>query len=114
MDCHSSKTVWPWYSYVAPVSWFVEKDVRNGRDHMNLSEWDQYTFKQRERLLAEIASEVKNREMPLPQYGLVHRNATLSEADTDLLYAWARVERRKVKALLPVVSKIAGESVCGH
>jgi hypothetical protein len=22
-DCHSNETVWPWYSDVAPVSWFV-------------------------------------------------------------------------------------------
>jgi hypothetical protein len=36
-DCHSNQTIWPWYSYVAPVSWLVERDVRRGRDHMNLS-----------------------------------------------------------------------------
>jgi hypothetical protein len=104
MDCHSNQTVWPWYSYVAPMSWLVEKDVRRGRDHLNFSEWDQYTFKQREKLLADIASVVKNREMPLPQYILIHRHARLSDADTDVLYGWARVERRRVKAMLPVVS----------
>jgi hypothetical protein len=40
-DCHSEKTVWPWYSYVAPMSWLIEKDVQQGRSHMNLSHWDQ-------------------------------------------------------------------------
>jgi hypothetical protein len=102
IDCHSNQTVWPWYSYVAPVSWLVERDVRRGRDHMNLSTWDEYSFNQRQKLLADIASAVKNREMPLPQYTLVHRNAELSEADADTVYNWARAERRRVKSLHPL------------
>ncbi len=76
---------------------------------MNLSDWHQYTFKQQEQLLADIASAVKNREMPLPQYALVHRDAKLSDADTDLVYGWARVERRRLKASVPVVSTSAGQ-----
>lgn len=103
MDCHSNRTVWPWYSYVAPMSWLVERDVRRGRDHMNLSDWHQYNLNRQENLLADIASAVKNGEMPLPQYTLVHRNAKLSIADTDLVYGWARIERRKLKAGLTVV-----------
>lgn len=108
MDCHSNQTAWPWYSYVAPMSWLVEKDVRQGRDHINFSEWDQYSFKQREKFLADVASAVKNRQMPLPQYTLIHPDARLSDADMDVLYAWARVERRRLKATLPVVPSSAG------
>lgn len=100
MDCHSNRTVWPWYSYVAPVSWLVERDVRGGRDHMNLSAWHQYSLKQQQQLLADIGSAVKNREMPPPQYTLVHRDARLSDAETDIVYAWARAQRRKLKAIL--------------
>ena len=81
---------------------------------MNFSEWDQYTFKEREKLFAEIASAVKNREMPLHQYTLMHRDAKLSDADTDLLYAWARVERRRLKAMTPVVPTNAGPPAGSH
>jgi hypothetical protein len=98
VDCHSSQTAWPWYSYVAPLSWLVERDVSRGRDHMNLSEWQQYTFKEKEKLLADIASAVRNGAMPLPQYTLVHRDARLSDADRDTVYDWARRERRKLRA----------------
>lgn len=98
MDCHSNQTAWPWYSYVAPASWLVERDVRRGRDHMNLSEWQQYSFKQREKLLADIASVVKNGDMPLHQYTLVHREARLSDRQRDRIYQWARVERRRLRA----------------
>ena len=39
IDCHSYKTVWPWYSKVAPISWLLVSDVNEGRKHFNLSNW---------------------------------------------------------------------------
>jgi len=41
-NCHSERTEWPWYSYIAPIGWFIEKDVQQGRDHMDFSRWDEY------------------------------------------------------------------------
>lgn len=114
MDCHSNHTVWPWYSYVAPISWLVERDVSKGREHLNFSEWDQYTFKRRQELLAHIATAVKNREMPLPQYTLMHHDARLSSTDTDVLYGWARAERRRIKAMLSFVPTSAHEPEGSH
>jgi hypothetical protein len=99
-DCHSNQTVWPWYSYVAPMSWLVERDVRQGRDHMNFSRWPEYSLQQQQKVLADVASALKNREMPLPQYALMHREAKLSDAEIDIIYRWARLERRRVKAAL--------------
>ena len=48
-DCHSNETNWPWYSYVAPVSFLVASDVQNGRKRVNFSEWDKYDEKKREK-----------------------------------------------------------------
>lgn len=39
-DCHSNQTVWPWYSYAAPVSWLIERDVEQGRRRLNFAEWN--------------------------------------------------------------------------
>ena len=39
-DCHSNETGWPWYSRVAPVSWFVADHVNEARSHLNFSDWD--------------------------------------------------------------------------
>ena len=47
-DCHSDHTVWPWYSNIAPVSWLVAKDVRNGRAKMNFSQWGKIPESKRE------------------------------------------------------------------
>jgi len=97
-DCHSERTVYPWYSYVAPSSWLVESDVSGGRRHMNLSRWDQYPLARRERLLSEIANQVKDGDMPLPQYLLIHRNAVLSPADVTAIFQWTQAERARLIA----------------
>src|SRR5580658_9600689 len=42
-NCHSERTVWPWYSYMPPISWMIENDVYQARKHMNISRWQDYT-----------------------------------------------------------------------
>jgi hypothetical protein len=98
-NCHSEKTQWPWYSYVAPMSWLVENDVQRARDHMNFSEWDQYGIEKRQELLARLAAEVRSRQMPPARYTLLHSSAKLSDAELDRIYRWARTERRRLKQL---------------
>ena len=98
-NCHSEKTDWPWYSYVAPVSWLVENDVHKARSHMNLSGWDQYSLEEKQDRLAEMAAAVRSRQMPPPRYTVVHRSAKLSQPELDRIYEWARNERRRLKSL---------------
>ena len=98
-NCHSQHTEWPWYSYVAPVSWLVESDVYNARSHMNLSGWDQYSLQEKQDHLAELAAAVRSRQMPPPRYTLMHRSAKLSEPELERIYQWARGERRRLKSL---------------
>ena len=38
-DCHSNQTVYPWYANVAPVSWWLQHHVDEGREHLNFSVW---------------------------------------------------------------------------
>jgi Haem-binding domain len=63
-DCHSHETVWPWYSYVAPVSWWVAKDVHQGREELNFSTWDAYSTKERVEKMQESWEEVEEGAMP--------------------------------------------------
>ncbi len=88
-DCHSNRTVWPWYSAIAPVSWLVADDVQEGRSHLNFSEWGTYKRKRQASRLEGISSEVDRDQMPLPSYVLLHSNAKLTEEDKDLLCDWA-------------------------
>jgi hypothetical protein len=104
-NCHSERTHWPWYSYVAPVSWLIENDVWKARGHMNLSVWDQYTVEKRQELLGELAAAVRSRQMPPPRYTLMHSSAKLSAAESDQIYRWARGERRRLRSMNPPASE---------
>jgi cytochrome c len=96
-NCHSQQTKWPAYSYLPVVSWALEKDVAEARRHMDLSRWNQYSAEERADLLARIASEVRNRQMPLPRYRLLHPEARLSDADIQTIYEWTKAERRAIR-----------------
>ena len=91
-DCHSNNTRWPWYSYIAPVSWLIAQDVNNGREKINYSEWGNYSLTDQVSNFDDIAKMVKNGEMPLPKYLFLHSDAKLTDADKDLLIKWAKAE----------------------
>ena len=97
-DCHSDTTKYPWYSYVAPVSVLINDDVKRGREHLNLSEWQVYSIVRRQRALSEIANQVKDRGMPLSMYLLLHPSAKLSDADIRTVFNWTQRERLRLIA----------------
>jgi len=86
-DCHSNETTWPWYSRIAPVSWLVSGDVKEGRAHMNLSEWNFLSPDASAIKLREACQEVKEGGMPLWQYRLMHPEARLTQQDIDRICA---------------------------
>jgi hypothetical protein len=79
-DCHSNETEWPVYSYVAPMSWLVRRDVEEGRDALNFSTWDQG-----EQESDDGAEAVEDGEMPPSQYTLLHPDARLSDDEERIL-----------------------------
>jgi hypothetical protein len=79
-DCHSNQTGWRWYSYVAPASWLVARDVNGGRRHMNFSAWDQP-----QKHAEHVSEEVKSGDMPPWFYLPLHPSAKLSDAEKLLL-----------------------------
>ncbi len=88
-DCHSNETRWPWYSYVAPVSWIVAQHVHMGRQHFNFSTWDDYDPEDRIDIIEEMYEEAEDGEMPLPIYLKMHSDAKLTPEDLQILNQWA-------------------------
>ena len=82
-DCHSNETRWPWYSYVAPVSWLVAKDVEEGREDLNFSRWSQG-----EQEVDEILEEVQKGKMPMKIYLTTHPGAKMGAEDVAVLEKW--------------------------
>ncbi len=72
-DCHSNETVWPWYSNIAPVSWLVARDVTEGRDEMNFSDWSRTSQRAQK-----IIREIEEGRMPPSFYLPLHPEARLS------------------------------------
>ncbi|MBK9715602.1 MAG: heme-binding domain-containing protein [Kouleothrix sp.] len=81
-DCHTNQTTWPWYSSVAPVSWLIQRDVNEGRQKFNISEWGRPRNKG-----DEAAKTVRKDDMPPWFYTPIHPDAKLSTAELQTLIA---------------------------
>jgi hypothetical protein len=98
-DCHSNETKWPWYSYVAPTSWFVVGHVNNGRRYINFSNWvrpGKEPLDSIDRLKA-MCRDVRKGDMPLTSYKLIHWNSWLSADDVDKICEWSEAEQKRLR-----------------
>ena len=95
-DCHSYKTDWPWYGYVAPVSWWLAHHMEEAREEMNLSDWGLMAHEKQAELREEIWEEVEEGEMPLPAYRWVHAKARLDDRQLEVLEAWSHGEVSRI------------------
>lgn len=87
-DCHSNETKWPWYSYVAPISFLIVNDVKEGREKLNFSEWNKYDDVRKLKLKEEIWEEVEKDDMPLPVYTYSHPNSKLDFMKKEKIKKW--------------------------
>jgi hypothetical protein len=95
-DCHSNNTTWPWYTNVAPVSWFIADHVEEGRRHLNFSEWGKGDERRQRKKLEEICEEVTDGAMPLSSYTPLHPQAKLTPEDIKTLCDWTEAERARL------------------
>jgi mono/diheme cytochrome c family protein len=79
-DCHSNETMWPAYTYIAPISWLIQRDVDEGRREMNFSEWQRPQEES-----SEAAKTVREGSMPPWTYTLVHPEARLTPEERSAL-----------------------------
>jgi hypothetical protein len=79
-DCHSNETDWPVYSYVAPMSWLVRRDVEEGRDELNFSDWDRDAGE-----ADDAIDTIRDGSMPPDIYTRIHRDARLSDEEAQRL-----------------------------
>ncbi len=92
-NCHSHETNWPWYSYIAPISWLIRHHVHDGRRHFNISLWG----KQKKNKGDEAAEELEEGSMPPASYLWLHPEARLSAEDKATLVQGLRATFPKEK-----------------
>src|SRR5437016_519867 len=91
-NCHSNQTEWPWYSHVAPVSWWIQSHVRKGREELNFSKWSSYSARQRRAKLDSICGVISTSRMPPWSYTILHSEARLTAEDKNAVCVWATME----------------------
>jgi hypothetical protein len=89
-DCHSNRTVWPWYSRLAPISWLVANDVHEGRRHLNFTAWNTMSARDRSHAFHDTWDQVSHGDMPLWYYLPLHPQAKLSDDDKAAIHDWTQ------------------------
>ena len=95
-DCHSHQSTYPWYSNVAPVSWWIKDHINEAREELNFSTWNTFTQKRKDHKLEEISEEVEEGEMPLKSYLWTHDEARLTDDQRTKLSEWFKEYRKSL------------------
>jgi hypothetical protein len=103
-DCHSNYTVYPWYSKVQPVDWWMTDHILEGKRELNFDEFAFYNPRRQYHKLEEIMKEVKEGGMPLNSYTWIHKDAILNETEKNTLINWADSIRLTMKSKYPIDS----------
>ncbi|WP_353661682.1 heme-binding domain-containing protein [Hydrogenimonas sp. SS33] len=94
-DCHSNQTRWPWYSAIAPMKWFIARDVHVGRKWLNFSIWESYPEEKKQKLKAMIFKAV-GLAMPLGTYVRFHPDAKLSKEEKETIRKWTGIDPEEI------------------
>jgi hypothetical protein len=105
-DCHSNNTRYPWYAEVQPAAWWLSDHIKDGKRHMNFNEFDGYRIAKQYKKLEECIKEVKEGDMPLSSYTIIHKDAILTDAEKQTLFNWCEVIRDSIKARYPADSLV--------
>lgn len=87
-DCHSNETIYPWYSNIQPVGWWLQDHIDHARNHVNFSTWSEYSQEDKTDILEELAEEVDEGGMPLESYTWIHEEARLTDQQRETLVNW--------------------------
>ena len=82
-DCHSHHTSYPWYTNVAPLSWWIKGHINGGRKHLNFSKWTEYEEKKQDHKLEECVEMLEKKWMPLGTYTWLHSEAKLTDIERN-------------------------------
>ena len=88
-DCHSNRTAYPWYASIAPVSWMISQHVKDGKKHLNFSQWILYPQDRQAHKLDEIIEVLQEDEMPPKPYQWLHKESVMNSESRQLVLSWA-------------------------
>lgn len=105
-DCHSNNTRYPWYNNVQPIAWWLHSHVQDGKHGLNFNEFTTYRISKQYHRMQDIIDEVKEGDMPLSSYTIIHTDARLTDQEKATLTNWANSIRATIKAKYPADSLV--------
>ena len=105
-DCHSNNTRYPWYSHIQPVHWWLNKNIVDGKKHINYDEYTNRPLRYQYHKLEETIEMVKEGEMPLDSYTWTHKDAKLTDEEKAKITGWAQSVMDSMKARYPIDSLV--------
>ncbi len=105
-DCHSNTTRYPWYENIQPVAWFLNDHIVEGKKEINFSIFATYPAYRRYKKFKEIQKQIKEDEMPLFSYTIIHRDAVLSAGQKSTLINWTANAMKEMEAKYPADSLV--------
>jgi hypothetical protein len=105
-DCHSNRTNYPWYSYIEPVGWWLGSHIRDGKRHLNFDNFADQRIAFQYKRMQDCLEQLKDDDMPLGSYTLIHKNAILNGTDKETLNAWCQKIMDEIKSKYPADSLV--------
>ena len=91
-DCHSNNTRYPWYSELQPGAYFMAQHIKEGKEELNLDEFNNYSKRRKKAKIKSIISQIEKEEMPLKSYLLLHPDAGLTPNKKKVLLQFFQSE----------------------
>lgn len=92
-DCHSNQPTYPWYTNIAPVSWWIKHHIDEGSHHLNFSIWGTYKEKRKNHKLDECIEMIEEGEMPMSSYTIMHGDSKLTDAQKLQLVEFFKAQK---------------------
>lgn len=103
-DCHSNNTHYPWYAKIQPVAMFLGNHIEKGKKELNFSEFAGYSLRRQYHKMEEVEETIKEGEMPLKSYTLIHTDSKLNENQRKTLINWSVEIRDSMRKIYPADS----------
>ncbi len=102
-DCHSNRTEYPWYSNIPGVRQWIDSDIREAREHLDMSGGFPFTSKHSiDHDLEEIGEEIDESSMPPKSYVFIHAQAEVSEEEKREILDWVTKSRKALQVSVAV------------
>ena len=88
-DCHSDNVELKWFDKIAPITWYVQSNIKKAKQSLNFSSWkNMEDWQERLFLQGAIIYDIEKAKMPPKSYLFLHPDAKVDKKDLELLKGW--------------------------